>query len=77
MIVHVYRGLVFGLVTHSLFPLTVMWHNGWEQVFADYYDVTVDLFVEMSSLSFHPVRHLAAMLSQIAVWSVGGFLGPC
>lgn len=40
-------------------------------VFADYYDVTVDLYSEMSSLSFHPVRHFVAMLSQI----VFGFLG--
>lgn len=34
-------------------------------VFADYYDVTVDLFAEMSSLSFHPIRHFVAMLSQL------------
>lgn len=58
--------LASNLVTGS-FSLRAMMSN----VFADYYDVTVDLYSEMSSLSFHPVRHLVGMLSQI----VFGFLG--
>lgn len=69
------QGIQIGLfrlrLGHTLlFPLH---YDGWNHGFSDYYDVTFDLFAEMSSLSFHPIRHFVAMLSQIAFGLLGVF----